>query len=448
MVYVKPTVNVRRSQELYTGARQYAPGGAPCNKCWPPAPLSHPLYIKRAKGARIVDVDDNEYIDYWCGAGPIILGHGHPEVDQAVIDMIQENGVQFAIPHPYEIELARKLREVVPCAEMSTFCNAGTDGISFAVRLARAYTERPIIVKFEGSYQGWADSVVASSHPSSDKWGPDDAPSTVVESTGVLPEVIARTLVLPYNNLDAVTEHVEHLRSQIAGIIVEPMVASSNLLPKPGFLQGLRQLCDAYGIVLIFDEVVTGFRHGLAGGQGVWGVTPDVAVFGKAMANGYVIAALSGKKEYMGVLTPGPALASGTYNGNPVSSAAALKTIEVLGRPGFYERLFRLGDTLRAEVNREAEKLGVRARCDGYGSVWCLYFDAQRPENYRDVARYWEGGGAQKYEAYRSYMLNHELFLCPYRPHCFIAGAHTEEDIQRTADATAAFLKEHRSALR
>ena len=447
MIQTRVTVDTTLSQEFYQEACEYTPKGAPCGKWWEP----NLLYIQKAQGCRIVDLDGNEYIDYHCGAGPVILGHAHPEVNQAVIDTLQERGVQYAMPHPLEIELAKKLRECMPSAEKSSFCNAGTDAIAFAVRIARAYTGRPKIVKFEGVYQGWYDSVVMSSAPSRDMAGPASYPNTVVESAGILPEVVANTIVLPYNNLDTTTETVEKHKNEIACVIVEPMVHINNIMPKPGFLRGLRQLCDACDILLIFDEIVTGFRHGLGGMQKIAGVSPDVSAFGKAMGNGFPIAAVSGKGEYMDTLFPaGPAFFSGTFNGNPMVSTAALKTIEILGRPGFYERLYGLGETMRSEINRIIERLGIRARCDGYGSVWCLYFSDKAPENYRDVMECLETGGAEKTQAYRDHMLNSGIFIYPPPKvnRAYLNAAHTEAEVQQTIDATEVFLKEHQGELR
>jgi glutamate-1-semialdehyde 2,1-aminomutase len=234
-------------------------------------------------------------------------------------------------------------------------------------------------------------------------------------------------------------------------VIVEGIIHGLAIHPNPGFLKGLADLCHSCGIPLVLDEIITGFRHDLGGLQRKWGIDADIAVYGKAMANGYVISAVTGKKKYMETLSPGTALLSGTFNGNPLSCAASLKTIEILGRPGFYERLFQLGDTLREGINREAQRLGVNALCYGYGSVWGLLFDRHQPENYRDVLNYLDAGGSQKFAAFTTHMLNHGIFLPPFKKRAlrhYIYGAHSENDIQKTIDAAAAFLNEHRADLK
>ena len=445
-MHVELTVDLTKSRRLLEKARRYTPGGSPDGKWWEP----NLIYAKRAKGCRLTDLDGHEYIDYHCGAGPIILGHAHPEVNQAVIDTIQETGVQFALPHEISIGLAKKLSECLPSAEMSVFCNAGTDVAHFAVRVARTYTGRPKIAKFEGGYQGWADPVAMSTGPKAPDFGSEEAPRTVPDTGGLLPEVLANTIVLPYNNLEAIARRVEENKDQIACLFVEPYVHGFDIPAKPGFLRGLRELCDATGVLLIFDEVVTGFRHGLGGIQKIEGITPDLSIVGKAMANGYPISALVGKRDYMSVLYPlGAAFFSGTFNGNPLSTAAALKTIEILERPGFYDRLYRVGENLRGGINRAIQRLGVKATCVGYGSVWYLHFDAQPPQNYRDVYHYRMNGGDQKERAYRNHMLNRGIFLYPARgTRAYINASHADSDIQHTVDAAAEFLKEHQHELR
>jgi glutamate-1-semialdehyde 2,1-aminomutase len=440
------TVNLARSKSFLQTARRYTPGGSPDGKWWEP----NLIYAKRAKGCRLTDLDGNEYIDYHCGAGPIILGHAHPEVNQGVIDTIQDVGVQFALPHEISIRLAMKLSQCLPSAEMSVFCNAGTDAAHFAVRVARTYTGRPKIVKFEGGYQGWADPVAMSTSPTEPDFGSDEAPRTVPDTGGLLPEVLANTIVLPYNNLEAIARRLERDKDQIACLFVEPYIHGFDIPARAGFVQGLRELCDATGLLLIFDEIVTGFRHGLGGMQKIEGITPDLSIVGKAMANGYPISALVGKREYMSVLYPqGAAFFSGTFNGNPLSTAAALKTIEILERPGFYERLYRSGEQLRGGINQAIERLGVRATCVGYGSVWYLHFDAAAPRNYRDVYYYRKNGGDQKERAYRDHMLNRGIFLYPARgTRAYINAAHTESDIQHTVDAAVEFLSAHQRELR
>ena len=446
MIDVELMLDLSKSKAYYEEARRYSPDGAPDAKGWD----RDLFYIERARGNRLWDLDGNEFIDYHAAAGPIILGHSEPELDDAVIDTIRNRGVQFAQPHTVEIELTKKLREIIPCADQTAFCNAGTDTLQFAVRMARTYTDRPKVVKFEGGYHGWADGLAISTNSSRELAGPSSNPNAVADTSGTLPAILENTIVLPYNDLDAAGERLEKERGEIACVIVEPIIHGHGILPKPGFLEGLQDLCRSCDIPLVLDEIITGFRHDLGGLQTKWNIDADIAVYGKSMANGYVISAVCGKNEFMSTLTPnGPAFLSGTYNGNPVSTAASLKTIEILGRPGFYDRLYRTGDNLRDGINAVIRRLGLSATCYGYGSTWGLYFEKTPPSNYRDMLQYEETGGMEKYAAYVRHMLNNGIFLQPGRPtRAYIYGAHTDEDIQHTIDATAGFLEEHQAALR
>jgi glutamate-1-semialdehyde 2,1-aminomutase len=445
-MHTELTVNLTRSREFLKEALRWTPGGSPDGKWWEP----NLIYAKSAKGCRLTDLDGNEYIDYHCGAGPIILGHAHPEVNQAVIETIGNIGVQFALPHEISIRLAKKLSECIRSAEMSIFCNAGTDAAHFAVRTARTYTGRTKIVKFEGGYQGWADPLAMSTNPQSPDFGSDIAPRTVPDTAGLLPDTLANTIVLPYNNLEAAARRVEQDKGQIACIFVEPFIHGFDIQAKPGFLKGLRELCDSAGVLLVFDEIVTGFRHGLGGMQEIESVTPDMTIVGKAMANGYPISALVGKRSYMNAIYPlGAAFFSGTFNGNPVSTAASLKTIEILERPGFYDLLYKAGNNLRGAINKAIDRLSINARCLGYGSVWYLHFDSTAPENYRDVYFYRRNGGAEKERAFRDHMLNRGIFLYPARgTRAYLSAAHTEHDIEMTVDAAVDFLTEQQQNLR
>ena len=435
-------LSLKRSMDLGEEASAYSPLGVPTGKWWAP----RPFYVAKAKGSRIWDIDGNEYLDYWCGAGPLILGHAHPEVVQTAVDAIREGNVQFALPHEKEVALARKLTECIPCAEKVALCVSGTDAIGFAVRAARVYTGKPKAVKFDGGYQGWSDALGVNYDPST--YGPN--PKVVHESAGVLPGAFANTIVLPYNDIEGVATRLYREKDKVACVVVEPMIHSSNLLPKPGFLEGLRRLCDELSVVLVFDEIVTGFRHGLSGGQGVVGVIPDMGAFGKAVASGYVIAAVCGRKELMSHVAPeGTVKMAGTFSGNALSSSVALKTLEILSRPGFYPQLFTKGETLRGEINKVIKKMGLKARCDGFGSVWCLYFSEKQPQNQQDVSVYQKSGGTQKDNAYRQYLLENRIFIRPQTvSRAYVSAAHTDEDIRRTIDVTVEFLQKNAAKLK
>ena len=442
---VKLTIDLSKSKAYYEEACRYAPGGSPDGKGWGP----EQFYVAGAHGSQIEDIDGNRYIDYHAGAGPIILGHSDQEVNRAVLDTMHDTGVQFAQPHCLEVELTKKLQELIPGADKSALCNAGTDALQLAVRLARTHTGRSKVVKFEGAYHGWSDGLAISTNPDPDVAGTMSDPQAVPDTSGTLPSTLQDTIVIPYNDLDIASERLEKEKHNIACVIVEPIIHGHGILPKDGFLQGLSELCRSCSILFVLDEIITGFRHDLGGLQRKWNIDVDLAVYGKAMANGYVMSAITGKNQFMDHLTPGPAFLSGTYNGNPVSAAASLKTMEILERPGFYDRLYAKGAFVREEINKIINELGLNAIAYGYGSVWALYFDKIIPSNYRDITRYLRNGGKEKYTAYFRFMLNNGIFIPPGRvARNYIYQAHSDDDLQKTVDVTTRFLREFQSSLR
>ena len=435
-------LNLEKSSEMRTYASAFCPKGTPTGK-------PSPFYVQQGNGARIQDIDGNTYMDYWCGAGPVILGHANSAVNAAVIKAIEAGTVQFYIPSSLQVAVMAKLSEHIPCAEKGILATAGSDALACVARIARSYTGKPRLAKFEGGYQGWHDELSVSNAPDLSKAGNKEQPNTVPDSAGANIDKNSQTLVLPYNDLATTEKILTKEKDAIACVIVEPMIHGNNLMPKEGFLEGLRELCSNLGILLVFDEIVTGFRHGLQGGQGVVNVIPDMGVFGKAMANGFIISAVCGKKELLSLVAPeGKVRTAGTFAGSALSCSAALATIEVLETPGFYEHLFKLGNTLRDEVNKTAQQLGVKARCDGYGSVWCMYFSDETPQDYRDIANYRANGGIEKDQAYRSHMLNNGIFLRPQLVNrAYINAAHSENDIQTTIDVITSFMKENKQLI-
>ena len=443
MSTTEDTLNLKTSEAMLSDASSFSPFGVPNCKWWAP----DTFYIKSANGSRIFDVDDNEYLDFWCGAGPHILGHAPPEIISGVTEAINEGNVQFAMPNFRDVEVARKLSEFIPCAEKVALCVSGTDGILYAVRLARAYTGKTKIVKFDGGYQGWADPVAVNNSPDSYDTGQT---KYATDSAGIPPDAYGNTIILPYNDIETTATALKHQQDEIAAVLVETMIHSSNLIARPDFLEGLRRICDELGIVLIFDEIVTGFRHGLGGGQAIYGVTPDLGVFGKAMASGYVIAAIAGKNKIMSLAAPeGTVRIAGTFGGNALGTAAALSTLNVLAKPGFYEYLYKLGDIVRNGINEAIRERGLKARCDGFGSVWCMYFSEVQPQNQQDVVEYRQSGGAAMDQAYRAYMQRRGIFIRQQLVNrAYISAAHTEEDMYRAVEATTAFLDAHGNHLK
>ncbi|MBI4265975.1 MAG: aminotransferase class III-fold pyridoxal phosphate-dependent enzyme, partial [Acidobacteria bacterium] len=380
------------------------------------------------------------------------LGHNEPRVRQAVVDALANEGVLFAQPHPREIALCKTFAEIIPYAEKTALHGGGgSDPLYNAVRLARAATGRRKLLKFEGGYHGWHDELAISVRPSPDDAGPAESPVAVPESAGALPEHAGNTLIAPFNDEAAVERLVDAHWRDIAGIFVEPVAHSCGcLLLKPGFLRFLREVCDARGIVLVFDEIITGFRHGLQGAGAQQGVYPDIAAFGKGMGNGFTSAALTGRDRVMSLMGPqGRVLFSGTFTGHLLSVVAAQKTIEIMRTEPVHEKLFRLGAMLGEGINKAIRDVGARAICYNYGSVWALYFSVTKVETYRDIIHIVSGTQASADRAYRNHLLNNGVFLVARQPsRGFISYAHSEDDIQKTVELTARFLREHASALR
>jgi glutamate-1-semialdehyde 2,1-aminomutase len=438
-----------RSEELSRRASKLAPKGVQGGGRWYEP---FPLFIEKAMGARLWDVDGNEFIDYHASYGPAILGYNDPSVRAAVIQTLESQGVLFGAPHAKEVELAEVFSEIVPCAEKTVLCGGGgSDPMYNAVRLARAHTGREKILKFEGSYHGWHDYVSVSVRPDAKQAGERQAPTAVPESAGALQAAVDRVVVAPLNDRPSLETIVDRHRQELAAIIVEPFCHTpcGCVLHQEGILERVRELCNVHGIVLIFDEVVTGFRHDLGGAQAILGIVPDLGVFGKAMANGFTLGALAGKSEMMSLLGPeGPVLFSGTYNGHLIGVAAALATIGQLADGEIHKRIRQYGDYLSEEINEVIRSLKLRATCRNIGSIWTVYF-GQPVESFRDIIAIKEEPATQwKDDAFRTALLNAGIYMQPgFANRGFIGGAHTEADIAYTIQRIKRFLEEHRSAL-
>ena len=446
MPEVESTIKTENTLRLLEEAKKYSPGGVQGDGRWYEP---YPLFIKKALGSRIWDVDDNEYIDYHACYGPSVLGYNDPQVRQAVIETLEEEGVLFAAPHPKEVELAKTLTEVIPCAEKALLCGGGgSDPIYHAVRVARAYTGKTKIMKFEGAYHGWHDYLAVSVTPNPMVAGPADSPYSVATSAGALKETTEQVVVAPFHDEAAVERLVEREKDNLAAIIIEPGHSGGCPIMRPEFLQFLRDICDRYGLVLIFDEVITGFRTHVGGSQALFGITPDLGVFAKGMANGFPIGALTGKKEIMSMFSPeGPVFYSGTYNGQVVNVAAALKTIEILRDGEVHKKLWGLGDRLSSQINAVADELEINAQCLNFGSIWGIAFTREPLNNYRDVAGMVRYNKANpKGMALKNTLLNNGIFVVG-RPRGFISASHTEEEIDKTSEVIADFFRQHREEL-
>ena len=390
------------------------------------------LVVVATSGATFTDAHGNTYTDYHSAFGPPLLGHNDPDVDGAAAAAAAEVGNMGVGVTPVEIELAERLVAHVPSLEKVLLTATGSEATFHALRLSRAVTGRRHVIKFQGCYHGWHDAVAMNVISPAERVGTKDP-----LSQGILPEVLDATIVLPFNDADAVERALaEH---DVAAVILEPIPHNiGTVLPKPGFLERLRGLTEQAGTILVFDEVITGFRHGLGGYQAIAGVTPDLTTLGKAMANGWPVSALGGKAELMELFstTPGrPAFFAGTFNGHPATSAAALATIEKLEREPVHEHVFRLGQRARTELQELYDRLGVPAVVSGFGSVFVSYFLEGPVESYDDLLR----NDVDLFVGYRHELMRHGIFELPLnlkRSH--FSYAHTDADVDRLLEATEA----------
>jgi glutamate-1-semialdehyde 2,1-aminomutase len=415
---------------LAAAARRVIPGGV--NSGQRQVAGLEDLVIAATSGATFTDADGRTFTDYHAAFGPPLLGHNDPDVDRAVAETgsrIDNPGVGVT---PGEILLAEKLVELVPSIEQVLLTMTGSEATFHALRLARTATGRRYVIKFQGCYHGWHDAVAMNVISAPDRVGRKDP-----LSGGILPEVLDATLVLPFNDAAAVERALGEHRDDVAAIIVEPIPHNIGcVLPLPGFLERLRGLATRHGTVLVFDEVITGFRHGLGGYQRTAGVTPDLTALGKAMANGWPISALGGRSDLMELFstTPGrPAQFAGTFNGHPAMVAAALATIEKLEREPVHEHVFRLGEKARRGLQEMYDSLDLPVVVSGFGSVFVTYFLQGPVHRYEDLL----ANDADLFVGYRRKLMEHGIFELPLnlkRSH--VSYAHTDEDIDRLVEAT------------
>ncbi len=420
------------SADLAARAERVIPGGVnSTNRRMP-----WPLVVTQAAGAYFSDADGRRYLDYHAAFGPLILGHNHPAVNAAVAQAMARLDIIGAGVTDLEVELAERIVRHVPCAERVLLTNSGSEATYAALRLARAATGRRRIVKFQGTYHGWHDAVLMNVISAPEMIGRKDP-----LSLGMLPEVIEQTIVLPFNDVEALTETLERRGEEIAAVIVEVIPHNIGcVLPRPEFLQALRRLTSAHGAVLIFDEVITGFRHGLGGYQQICGVTPDLSTFAKAMANGYPIAALAGRADLMDRFGPGGGVVfAGTYNGHPAGVAAALATITALEDGSVHAHCFALARRAAEGLLAIAHGLSIPMAVALFGSVFVPYFMDGPIESYTDLLR----NDTARDLRFRQGMCERGIFMLPValkRNH--VSAAHTAEDIDRTLEIARDVLRE------
>ena len=420
-----------RSEELFERAKKCIPGGVNSPVRAFGSVGMTPRFIARAAGDRIFDAEGNEYIDYIGSWGPMILGHAHPAVLEAV-EKAMRDGLSFGAATEREVLMAELITEMIPSVEMVRMVNSGTEAVMSAIRAARGYTKRDKIVKFAGCYHGHTDAMLV-------KAGSGVMTQGLPGSAGVPAGCTQDTLTAVYNDLDSVRALFEANKNEIAAVIVEPVGANMGVvLPEEGFLPGLRALCDENGALLIFDEVITGFRLAKGGAQEYFGVTADLATYGKIIGGGMPVGAYGGKREIMEMVAPlGPVYQAGTLSGNPVAMAAGIAQLTVLNdTPGLYEDLAAKSDAFFAKLDAGLAEKKLPHCLRHTGSLGCVFFTDTFVKNYEDAQK----SDTSRFTAYFRHMLGNGIYLAPSQFEAmFISTAHTEEDLQKTLDAALSF---------
>lgn len=392
-----------------------------------------PLYFQDAQGPRAVDVDGNEYIDYALAWGPLILGHTHPKLVEAI-------GRQASKPHCYgaqhelEIAVSEKMCAMVPCAERVEFTSSGSEAVQAVLRLARAYTGRNLILKFEGNYHGWLDSVLLSYRGGVEELGPIDGLRVHLNSKGQVPNSVENLVVAPWNDLERLERILDQHGHEIAAVITEPVVCNSGcLMPKPGFLEGLRTLTRQYGALLIFDEIITGFRMATGGAQSVFGVTPDLATFGKALGGGLPLSAFAGRAEIMELMVTGGVGYGGTFNGNPLSLAGALATVEELAAHDgkALAHANAMGQAIAKGIAEAAAEYGLPVLVSGFGAAISVHFTRlAEVRSYRDYLV----SDQRMLASYLRRMLDEGIYQLP-DGRMYVSAVHTQREVDQTVEA-------------
>jgi glutamate-1-semialdehyde 2,1-aminomutase len=425
-------VNRIQSEKLFGEALRYIPGGVNSPVRAFRAVGGQPFFVNRASGCKVWDVDGNELIDYVGTWGPAILGHAHPKIIAAV-KAAADLGTSFGIPNPHEVTMAKLICELVPGVQKVRMTNSGTEACMSAIRLARGFTKRDKIVKFDGCYHGHVDSLLVKAGSGALTFGHPD-------SAGIPPAFTQHTIVLPFNDVEAVKTAFAANKNDIAGIIVEPVPGNAGLyLPRPGYLQFLREITRANGALLIFDEVMTGFRLGKGGAQERFGITPDLSCFGKIIGGGLPVGAFGGRAEIMDLLAPlGPVYQAGTLSGNPLAMAAGIAALQELQFTGAYCALEEAGEQLEAGMKDAAKSAGVPVQFNICGSMFCGYFTSEPVHNLADAMK----SDRERFKRFFHGMLDSGVYLAPSQFEAgFISTAHTPADIEKTVGTVARVLR-------
>ena len=430
--------NYSGSIELYESAKKVMPAGVSSHLRSLEKPV--PLSFLRAEGSKLYDVDGNTYIDYVLGLGPLILGHSPPRVIAAAKAAL-DRGLIYAGQTDLEIQVAEQLIDMIDCAEKIRFALSGTDVVQLAVRLSKAYTGRNKIIKFEGHYHGWADNVYVSTWILPHQLGDRSHPPSILQSKGQSPAAAEETIVLPWNDADMVASALKRHGDDVACIIMEPIMCNTGgIMPKAGYLATVRDLCDRYGVVLIFDEVISGFRFHPGGAQTLLGVTPDLTTLGKALAAGFPVSALAGKNEIMSLIGKGEVMHAGTFNGNIVGMAAANETLKCLKENNgkIYLEMRQRGARLMDGIRAIARVYDLPVLVSGKETAFHVHFTEQTELNeYRDLM----DSDGKRYNQFQKALIDHGVRLI-FRGNWYLSSAHSDEDIDTTLNRVESVMSQ------
>lgn len=419
-------MNTEKSRILFEKAQKYIPGGvnSPVRAC--KSVGCNPLFIDRASGSKVFDVDGNTFIDFVCSWGPMILGHDHPAVREAVAEALGK-GTSYGAPTPSEVELAELVTGALPSVERVRFVNSGTEATMSAIRLARGYTGKNVVVKFDGCYHGHADSFLV-------KAGSGVITLGIPGSPGVPEDIVKNTISIPYNDPETLEKTLCDESLGIACVIIEPVAGNMGVVvPDINFLKKLRKLTEELNIVLIFDEVITGFRLSFGGAQNRFGISPDITCLGKIIGGGLPVGAYGGKKAIMDMIAPdGPVYQAGTLSGNPLAMAAGITTLKLLKKPGFYDDLEKKADSFAAEMEGLAKKFSLNTTMNRIGSMMTTFFTGEKVTDFTSAMN----ADTKKYSLYYREMLDQGVYLAPSQFEAtFISAAHTAEDLEKTLES-------------